>query len=64
MADPATGQLRFGSTEPLVAGFGAAVMERLWRRYPRIDFRVIQADSTTLIEHELLSEPFRQPLRD
>src|SRR5215470_14084960 len=34
MADPATGQLRFGSTEPLVAGFGAAVMEQLWRQYP------------------------------
>src|SRR5579884_1018160 len=53
MADPAAGQLRFGSTEPLTAGFGAAVMERVWRQYPRVDFRVVQADSATLIEHEL-----------
>jgi DNA-binding transcriptional LysR family regulator len=53
MADPAAGQLRFGSTEPLVAGFGAAIMERVWRQYPRVDFRVVQADSATLIGHEL-----------
>jgi DNA-binding transcriptional LysR family regulator len=53
MADPAAGQLRFGSTEPLIAGFGAAIMERVWRQYPRVDFRVVQADSATLIGHEL-----------
>jgi DNA-binding transcriptional LysR family regulator len=53
MADPAAGELRFGGTEPLVAGFGAAVMDRMWREYPRIDFRIVQTDSATLIEHEL-----------
>jgi DNA-binding transcriptional LysR family regulator len=53
MADPTGGELRFGSTEPLVAGFGATIMEQMWRKYPRIDFRVVQADSTTLIDHEL-----------
>ena len=35
MADPTSGELRIGSTEPLLAGLGLAVMERLWRQYPR-----------------------------
>ena len=53
MADPTAGELRFGSTEPLVAGFGATLMERMSLHYPRIEFRVLQADSPTLIDHEL-----------
>jgi DNA-binding transcriptional LysR family regulator len=53
MADPTAGELRLGSTEPLLAGLGVAVMERLWRRYPRIDFRVVEADSATLLNREL-----------
>ena len=53
MADPTTGELRIGSTEPLLAGLGRAAMERLWRRYPRIDFRVSEADSATLLAREL-----------
>jgi DNA-binding transcriptional LysR family regulator len=53
MADPTAGELRIGSTEPLLAGLGRAIMERLWRRYPRIDFRIIEADSATLLAREL-----------
>ena len=53
MADPTAGELRIGSTEPLLAGLGRAIMERLWRRYPRIDFRVVEADSATLLAREL-----------
>jgi DNA-binding transcriptional LysR family regulator len=53
MADPTSGELRIGSTEPLLAGPGAAVMERLWRQYPRIDFRVVEADSATLLSRDL-----------
>src|SRR5579871_3861319 len=53
LADPTSGELRIGSTEPLLAGLGAAVMERLWRQHPRIDFRVVEADSATLIAREL-----------
>jgi DNA-binding transcriptional LysR family regulator len=53
MADPTAGELRLGSTEPLLAGLGVAVMERLWRQYPRIDFRVVEADSATLLNREL-----------
>jgi DNA-binding transcriptional LysR family regulator len=53
MADPTAGELRLGSTEPMLAGLGVAVMERLWRQYPRIDFRVVEADSATLLNREL-----------
>jgi DNA-binding transcriptional LysR family regulator len=53
MADPSSGELRIGSTEPLLAGLGKAVMERLWRQYPKIDFRVVEADSATLLNREL-----------
>jgi DNA-binding transcriptional LysR family regulator len=53
MADPTSGELRIGSTEPLLAGPGVAVMELLWRKYPRIDFRVVEADSATLLSRDL-----------
>jgi DNA-binding transcriptional LysR family regulator len=53
MADPSSGELRIGSTEPLLAGLGAAVMERLWRQYPGVNFRVVEADSATLVNREL-----------
>ena len=53
LADPTAGELRIGSTEPLLAGLGAAVMERLWTRYPRIVFHVVAADSATLLKREL-----------
>ena len=53
MADPTSGELRIGSTEPLLAGLGVAVMERLWRQHPRINFRVVEADSSTLLTREL-----------
>jgi DNA-binding transcriptional LysR family regulator len=53
MADPPSGDLRFGSTEPLLAGLGAAIMERLWRQYPGVNLRVVEADSATLVNRDL-----------
>jgi DNA-binding transcriptional LysR family regulator len=53
MADPTSGELRIGSTEPLLSGLGIAVMERLWRQYPRINFRVVETDSATLLNRDL-----------
>jgi DNA-binding transcriptional LysR family regulator len=53
LADPTSGELRVGSTEPLLAGLGVAVMERLWRQYPRINLRVVEADSVTLLSRDL-----------
>jgi DNA-binding transcriptional LysR family regulator len=53
LADPTVGELRVGSTEPLLAGFGLAVMERLWRQYPLIDIRVVEGSSSALLTREL-----------
>ncbi len=38
LADPTAGELRFGCTEPLAAGFVGEVIERLAREYPRVNF--------------------------
>jgi DNA-binding transcriptional LysR family regulator len=53
LADPTVGELRIGSTEPLLAGFGLAAMERLWQQHPRIDFRMVEASSSALLSREL-----------
>jgi DNA-binding transcriptional LysR family regulator len=53
MADPTAGELQIGSTEPLLAGLGVAVIDWLWRQYPRINFRVVEADSATLLNRDL-----------
>ncbi len=53
LADPASGQLRIGSTEPLLAGIVTASVERLWQRHPRIALHTIQADTATLLNREL-----------
>jgi len=53
LADPIAGELRIGSTEPLLAGLVTATMERIWQRHPRIALRALQADSVTLINRDL-----------
>jgi DNA-binding transcriptional LysR family regulator len=53
LADPTVGELRIGSTEPLLAGFGLAVIERLWRQHPLINIRVVEAGSSMLLTREL-----------
>jgi DNA-binding transcriptional LysR family regulator len=53
LADPVAGDLRIGSTEPLLAGVVTATMERLWSKYPRIALRAVQADAATLINRDL-----------
>jgi DNA-binding transcriptional LysR family regulator len=53
LADPNAGELRIGCTEPLAAGFVSAVIQLLSRRHPRVDFRVVPADSETLKDREL-----------
>lgn len=69
LSDPTLGELRFGSTEPVFAGLGTAALERLWTRHPQVASRVVQADSRTLIERELIPRrielalmPLRAPL--
>jgi DNA-binding transcriptional LysR family regulator len=53
LADPVAGELRIGSTEPLLAGLVTATMERIWQKHPRIALRALQADSATLINRDL-----------
>ena len=52
LADSGAGELRIGTTAHQ-AGIVAATIERLSRKYPRIDFMVVLADGPTLIDREL-----------
>ncbi|WP_395715247.1 substrate-binding domain-containing protein [Reyranella sp.] len=49
----AIGDLRIGSTEPLLAGVVTAAVERLWRKNPYVALRALQADSATLLDRDL-----------
>ena len=49
LADPTAGQLQIGSSEIMAAGLVATVIERLSSKYRRIDFRVEQVTSATLV---------------
>jgi DNA-binding transcriptional LysR family regulator len=53
LADPAAGELRVGMTEASFAGLGASIVERLWQKHPRLSFRVLQAESAALLNHDL-----------
>ena len=48
LSDPTTGELRIGCTEAMAAGPGFAVMDRLMRRHPRIEFNVVTAGELAL----------------
>jgi DNA-binding transcriptional LysR family regulator len=47
LADPAGGELKIGTTEPMTA-IVAAVIDRLSRQYPRMTFHVLVGDSAVL----------------
>jgi DNA-binding transcriptional LysR family regulator len=48
LADPASGELKIGTTEPMTA-IVAAVIDRLSRQYPRMVFHVLVADTAVLL---------------
>jgi DNA-binding transcriptional LysR family regulator len=48
LSDPTVGELSIGSSEPVTAGFLAAVLERLSRRHPKLSFEIVQDDAATL----------------
>src|ERR1700676_4927104 len=54
LADPAAGEVRIGCNPSVAAGFASAVIDRLSRRYPRIVFHVMAAETERL--HRELSE--------
>lgn len=54
LADPAVGEVRIGSPPPVAASFVAAVIDRLSRRYPRMVFELLAAETEPL--HRRLGE--------
>jgi DNA-binding transcriptional LysR family regulator len=53
LADPTSGELRIGCTEPMAWGIVPIIIDRLVRQYPRLTFHVLQADPETLRYHAL-----------
>jgi DNA-binding transcriptional LysR family regulator len=48
LADPTVGELRIGSASPYVDGLVPNVIARVSKRFPRIQFRVTEADAVSL----------------
>ena len=53
LADPATGELRIGTTDPMTAGLLCAIVDRLIRQHPRLAFHVKLGDAPDLQDREL-----------
>lgn len=53
LADPATGEVRVGSTEAMASSLLPMIIDLMARRYPRIVFDVIVAEPVTLVQREL-----------
>lgn len=48
LSDPATGDVRVASTAPLAASFVARVIDQMSRRYPRMTFHLLVAETGTM----------------
>ena len=53
LADPSAGELRIGSTDPMMGGLLAAIVDRLTRQYPRRAVHIIQGDPPELQDRYL-----------
>jgi DNA-binding transcriptional LysR family regulator len=53
LADPAVGELRIGSTEPVMAGLLPAIVDRLSRRYPGLALHIIEGEPPELQDRHL-----------
>jgi DNA-binding transcriptional LysR family regulator len=53
LADPTSGEIRIGCSEPLAAGLVPAVTERLLRQHPRIVLHVLHSSIASLQYNEL-----------
>lgn len=53
LTDPTTGELTIGCPEPAADGFVAAAVERFSRKYPKVQFNIVTANSATLRRQEL-----------
>jgi len=48
LADPAAGEVRIGTSINIASGFATAVIDRLSRRHPRIDFFMVAGEGPTM----------------
>ena len=48
LSDPASGEVRIGSSDVMMAGFIPAIIDRLGRKHPRMVFHTIQGDNQLL----------------
>jgi DNA-binding transcriptional LysR family regulator len=53
LADPMAGEITIGCTHSQSIGIVPVVIDRLLRKHPRINFRVLQADAATLVDRDL-----------
>jgi len=53
LADPSSGELRVGTTEPMMAGLLSAIVDRLTLRYPRLALHITEGDPPDLQDHHL-----------
>src|SRR4051794_30979816 len=53
LADPAMGELRIGSTEPVMAGLLPTIIDRLSRQYPKLALHVIEGEPPDLQDRHL-----------
>lgn len=53
LADPKTGELRVGSTEPVMAGLLPAIIDRLSRQFPRLALHIIEGEPPELQDRHL-----------
>jgi DNA-binding transcriptional LysR family regulator len=53
LADPTMGELRIGSTEPVMAGLLPTIVERLSRQYPRLAVHIIEGEPPELLDRHL-----------
>jgi DNA-binding transcriptional LysR family regulator len=53
LADPTAGELRIGSTEPLMAGLLPAIIDRLSRRFPKLTLHIIEGEPPELQDRYL-----------
>jgi DNA-binding transcriptional LysR family regulator len=53
LADPTTGELRVGTTEPVMAGLLPAIVDRLSRRYPKLALHIIEDEPPELQNRHL-----------
>src|ERR1041385_4472689 len=53
LADPTTGELRIGSTEPVMAGLLPTIVDRLSRRYPKLALHIIEDEPPELQNRHL-----------